>query len=252
MTINSINLDSSQPFSGLGTATFNVITTGLYNLSWKSSIPYLPAGGLAQSTVPSNGSVNVTCAADVAGSKNNKWWTFYVPGNLRGYYVWYNINAAGTDPAVAGLTGIEVAGATGATAATLATASIAAINASSAASYVVATAGTSGHLILTALFPGTYTAAANAAGGDSYGASFSATAGSYGDPPISGLTVIAYNGSTVLARWGFPTPTQPSMGGVVQISATAADVLTLVFSSLSNADLAINAVKSVINLFKGE
>lgn len=252
MTINSINLDSSQPFSGLGTTTFNVVTTGLYNLSFKSSLPYLAAGGQAQSTLPSNNSVNVTCAADTAGSKNNTYWVFYTAGNLRGYYVWYNINSAGTDPAVSGLTGIEVDGATGATAATLATASIAAINASSASAYVIASAGASGHLILASLFPGTNTAAANGAGGSSYGASFSATAGSYGDPAISGLNVVAYNGSTVLARWGFPTPTQPFIGGSVEISATAADVLTLVFSSLSTADLALNAVKSVINLFKGE
>lgn len=250
MTINSINLNSSQPFSGLGTATFNVVTTGLYNLSFKSSLPYQPAGGPPATTAPSRGSVNVTCAADTAGNKNSTFWTFYTAGNLRGYYVWYNINSAGVDPAPTGLTGIEVAGATGATAATLATASITAINASTAASYFIATAGTSGHLVLTSLFPGTYTAAAN--GSASYGASFSATAGSYGDPAISGLCVVAYNGSTVLARWGFPTPTQPILGGSVEIQATAADVLTLVFSSLSNADLALNAVKSTINLFAGE
>ncbi len=194
----------------------------------------------------------MTCAADVTGSKNSTYWTFYTAGNLRGYYVWYNINAAGVDPAVTGLTGIEVAGATSASAATLATATIAAIIASDADNYFSVTAGVSGHLILRSLFPGTYTAAANGAGGASYGASFSATAGSYGDPAISGLNVVCYNGTTVLARWGFPTPTQPSLGGSVLIQATATDVLTLVLSSLSTADLALNAVKTTINLFAGE
>lgn len=253
MTINSINLDSSQPFSGLGTATFNVVTTGLYNLSFKSSLPYFPAGSQPQSSVPVNGSVNVTCAADTAGSRNNTYWVFYSAGNLRGFYVWFNINAAGTDPAVAGLTGIEVAGATGATAATLATASIAAINANTtAAAYVFASAGASGHLILRQNFPGSYTAAANGAGGASAGATFSATAGTYGVPEISGLQVVCSNGATILGRWGNPTPNQPILGGQVEIQATAADVLTLVFSSLSNADANPNAVKTIINLFKGE
>src|SRR4051812_16202694 len=99
MTINSINLNSSQPFSGLGTTTFNVVTTGLYNLSFNSSLPYMAAGGAPATTQPSRGSVNVTCAADTAGNKNSTFWTFYTAGNLRGYYVWYNINSAGVDPA---------------------------------------------------------------------------------------------------------------------------------------------------------
>lgn len=251
MTINSLQVNESTVVSGLGTQTFNVVTAGLYTMEFKSWIPYLASGSAPQSTSPSPNVTDVTLAADTAGSRNNTYFIFYTAGNLRGYYVWFNINAAGTDPAVAGLTGIEVAGATGATANTLATAARAAIIASSAASYVSISGGTS-HVIISQLNPGTLTAAANGAGGSSAAASFSVTAaGSYGVPAISGLNVVIYQGSTALAYYGFPSPTQPILGGSVRIQASASDVLTIVFSSLSTADAAPNAVKSIVNLYQG-
>jgi hypothetical protein len=250
MTINSLSSVASTVVGGLGTQTYNVVTAGLYTISFKAFLPYLASGGQAQSVVPSAASTNVTCAADTAGNKNSTYWTFNSAGDLYGYYVWYNINSAGVDPAPAGRTGIEVDGATGATAATLATATITAINASSAASYVTATAGTSGHLIITNVQPGTCTDAAN--GTASYGASFSVTAGSYGTPAMSGLDVVIKNNSTVLGRYGFPSPTQPILGGSVTVNAAANDVITVVLSSLSTADSALNAVKTIVNIFQGE
>jgi hypothetical protein len=57
--------------------------------------------------------------ADVAGSLNNKYFTFF-DGVSDQYYIWYNVSGGGTDPAPAG-TGIEVAISTGATADTVAT-----------------------------------------------------------------------------------------------------------------------------------
>ncbi len=252
MTINSLQLNQSTPFCGLATQTFNVVTTGLYTLDVKAFIPYFPAGTPAQTTSPSANVTDVTCAADSSGSRNNTYFVFYTAGNLRGYYVWFNINSAGTDPAVAGLTGIEVAGATDASATTLGGAARTAIAASSAASYVAISGGTS-HVIISQLNPGTLTAVANGAGGSSAGASFSVTAaGSYGAPAMSGLNIVVANGTTVLARYGFPSPTQPIMGGSIRISATAADVLTVVTSSLSAADTGLNAVKGIINLYQGE
>lgn len=251
MTINSISPIASTPVAGLGTQTYNVPTTGLYTIQFKSFIPYLAAGSPAVTTNPSATSTNVTAAADTSGNKNSTFWTFNSAGDLYGFYVWYNINSAGVDPAPAGLIGIEVDGATGATAATLATATIAAINASATASlYVIATAGASGHLIVSNLQPGICTDAAN--GTASYGASFVVTAGSYGVPAISGLDVVIKNNSTVLARYGFPSPTQPIIGGSVVVGATAADVITVILSSLSTADAGLNAVKSIINIFQGE
>lgn len=251
MTINSLNANQSTPVGGLGTQTFNVVTAGLYTLQFKSFIPYLASGSAPITTSPSAEATNVTAAADSAGSKNSTYWTFNSAGDQVGFYVWYNINSAGVDPAPAGKTGIQVAGATNASAATLATATIAAINANAtAALYVVATAGASGHLIVTNIQPGDSTDAAN--GTASYGASFSITQGSFGVPAMSGLHVTINQNSTILATYGNPSPTQPLMGGSVVVQAAASDVLTIVFASLSTADAGLNAVKSIVNLYQGE
>ncbi len=249
---NGLQLNRSTPVVGLGTQEYTVTADGMYTLSFKSFIPYLAAGSPAVTTVPTAEIVNITAAADTGGNKNDTYWTFNSAGDQFGFYVWYNINAAGTDPAVAGRTGIEVAGATSATAATLATATIAAINASSASAYTTASAGASEHLILTHKQLGDVTAAANGAGGDSYGASFSiTTTGQYGVPAGSGLVVELMLEDTVLASYGNPSSTQPIMGGSVVIDADEGDVISIVFSSLSPADQAKNVVKSIVNLFEG-
>lgn len=73
-------------------------------------------------------SENITCVADVAGSLNNKYFVFYTTGGVKNY-AWYNVNAAGTDPAVSGGTANVVALATGATAAAVATATSAILTA---------------------------------------------------------------------------------------------------------------------------
>jgi hypothetical protein len=79
--------------------------------------------------------------ADSGGSLNS---TYFLLNDAQGngYYVWFNINSAGVDPAIAGRTGIQVAGATNANGTTLAQAAkplIAAIN--SAASFSVSGGG---------------------------------------------------------------------------------------------------------------
>lgn len=77
----------------------------------------------------------VTCAGDTAGSLNNKYWWLFT--DTTAYYIWYNVNSAGSDPGpstpsggpVGPATGVEVAIATGATATAVATASSSAIDA---------------------------------------------------------------------------------------------------------------------------
>jgi len=56
----------------------------------------------------------ITTVADNTGSLNDTYFLINTPENQ--YYVWYNVNAAGTDPALANKTGVEVAIATDATA----------------------------------------------------------------------------------------------------------------------------------------
>lgn len=65
---------------------------------------------------------DVTCAADVAGSLNNKY--FWIFTRAKSYYVWFNVNSGGADPAPtapsggpATTQGVEIAIATSATAA---------------------------------------------------------------------------------------------------------------------------------------
>lgn len=241
---NSISSLASTPFCGLGTQTYAVPTTGNYVAQVNVSIPWLAAG---TGTAPSANVQTITAVADVSGSLNSTYWTFYTAGNAFGYYVWYNINSAGVDPAPAGLTGIEVAGATNVTANTLAGATRTAIAAAVSTSLVAVTGSTSA-IILTNAQAGAATAAAN--GTASPGFSYSVgTTGSFGT--CSGLVVKVKKNSTVLMTLSQPAPTQPILAGAVSFAATAGDSVTVVTSSLADADQGLNAVKGIINVFQG-
>ncbi len=250
---NSLQVNQSTVVGGLGTQSFTVVTAGLYTLAFKSFIPYLAAGSPAVTAQPVQEVQTITVTGDTAGSLNSTFWTFRSAGDLQGFYVWYNINSAGVDPAPTGLTGIQVAAATGANSTTIGAATRAAIIASTgvngAAQYFTVTGATSG-VILTSIPPGSMTAAADGTAATSFAFSVG-TPGTYGTPAISGLDVVLKQNSTVLARYGFPSPTQPILGGSVVIQASASDVLSVVLSSLSTADAAPNAVKSIVNLFQG-
>ncbi len=244
---NSFGVNVSAPQAGLGTFSTTVTAAGLYTLSFKSFLPYLAAGGPATSSNPSAASVDITAVADSAGSLNSTFFTFNTAGNTQQYYVWYNINSAGVDPAPTGLTGIQVAAATNTSSANIALATRTAVAA--AVSHVTVSGATT-HIIISNNDYGTSTAAAN--GTASPGFSYSNTAGSYGVPAASGLVVNLKQNSTVLATFGYPSPTQPIMGGSVVVNASANDVLTVLLSSQSTADSALNAVKTIINCYQGE
>lgn len=249
MTINSLQANQSTVIGGTGTQTFNVVTTGPYTVSFKSFLPYLAAGSPAVTANPISNVQTITAVADSSGSLNSTYWVFYTAGNLYGYYVWYNINSAGVDPAPAGLTGIAVTGATGASASTLGGNTRTAIAA--AVPYVTVTGATSA-ITISQLNPGTLTAAADSvAAATGFTFATSSTVGTYGTPAISGLDVVLKHGTTVLGSYGFPTPTQPIMGGYATFTATAGDTITVVISSLSTADAGLNAVKTIVNLFQG-
>lgn len=70
----------------------------------------------------------VATIADSAGSLNNKYFLLNSATDATAYYVWYNVNGAGVDPAPGG-TGIMVALATNASANTVASATAAAVGA---------------------------------------------------------------------------------------------------------------------------
>jgi len=245
---STIPLNASSPFAGLGTAAYTVTTAGLYTLQFKSFLPYFPAG-TGQTSQVVNEIQNITCLGDTSGSLNSTYWTFYDAGNAHGYYVWYNINSAGVDPAVAGLTGIQVAAATGANANTIASDTRTAIAAVSGIAVTI-TGGTS-HVIINNTYAGSCTAAADGTAATSFTFSVT-TAGSFGTPAASGLVVTLKQNSTVLATFANPTPTQAIMGGSAVAQASVSDVLSFVLSSQSTADALLNSVKSILNLFQGE
>lgn len=88
------------------------------------------ATAAAVATIGSRAEVTtVLCVGDTAGSLNNKY--FYLNSNLdtTEYYVWFDVDAGGTDPAIAGKTGLQVAISAGDSAATVASALQAVIDA---------------------------------------------------------------------------------------------------------------------------
>lgn len=70
----------------------------------------------------------ITCVADVASSLNNKYFVFYTAAGVKNY-AWFDVNSAGTDPAVSGGTGHEINIAVGATASAVASAAQAVLTA---------------------------------------------------------------------------------------------------------------------------
>ena len=78
---------------------------------------FLNATGIAVAEV-----TTITPVVDVAGSLNNTYFQLFSASNETEYYVWFNVNAAGVDPAIVDATSIEIPIATNATADNIATA----------------------------------------------------------------------------------------------------------------------------------
>lgn len=249
---NTLSSISSTIVVGLGTQTYTIPATGTYTLTCESFIPYFAAGSPAVSATPVQEVQTVIPVADSAGSLNSTYWLLNSSCDAYKFYVWYNINSAGVDPAIAGRTGISVAGATNVSAATLATATQTAILANATAATLFTTSVTSStHLNITNIQSGKCTAAAD--GTAATGFAFSVgTAGTFGTPEQSGLVILLKNNSTILQTAAFPSPTQPLLGAATSFAATAGDTVTVVFSSLSGADNALNAVKSIVNIYAGK
>lgn len=103
-----------------------VYATGTFTIATGASGDTALTAGKTLTCVDHRETTNVTFAADSSGSLNSKYFTFQDQSGASKYYMWFDINNAGIDPAIAGRVGIKISGATGATAATLATAAVAA------------------------------------------------------------------------------------------------------------------------------
>lgn len=95
----------------------------------------------------------ITCVADVASSLNNKYFFFYDSAGAK-HYAWFNVAAAGVNPAIAGYTANVVAISAGASASAVATALAAVLTAvtnfdsTSSGNVVTLTATTNGYATL--------------------------------------------------------------------------------------------------------
>ncbi len=117
--------------------------------------------GVTLTAVDGREKTTITAGPDIAGSLNDTYFLFSDAGDVHKYYVWYNIDAAGTDPLVTGRVGIEVAGAEDATASTLGGATRTAIT-TTAGAYVTVTGATTS-VVIQNILPGVTTATADGA-----------------------------------------------------------------------------------------
>lgn len=63
MTINSLQYNLSQPWAGLGTATLNIVTAGLYTLGINCTIPCNPPGSTSGNSASTTGQSGLTITA---------------------------------------------------------------------------------------------------------------------------------------------------------------------------------------------
>lgn len=142
----------------------------------------------------------VATVADVSGSLNSKYFLLNSINTAteasKGFYVWFNINSAGVDPAIAGRTAIPITGATNVSANTLATSIRSALDALT--SDFATTTGSNQNVIVNNLNPGLVTAAAD--GTAATGFNFSAPS-----TPGVATKVSVLNDTFTIASHGFIT-----------------------------------------------
>lgn len=120
-------------------------------------------------------------------------------------------------------------------------------------STVVGGLGTQTYTVPTGAATQIYTCAVN------FTVPYRAAGSSYDSTSLVGQSalqiVVNKNGSAALTLGGAatsPTPTQPSLGGSVQMSLAAGDVVTVVLTSANAVDNVANAIKGTINFYAGE
>ena len=168
----------------------------------------------------------ITCVADNTSSLNDTYFTFYVQAATTptAYYAWYNVNGAGTDPAVAAKTGIEVAIVEDDTADAVALATRTALSAALGATATIA--GATDKVIIRNALTGSVTDAANGAaspgftftiqvqGGSIAADQFQITGSDSGDAAVLSTTI-----NTQSALSGLVTST--SLNDAVTVTAVA-------------------------------
>lgn len=111
---------TSEPVHGQSRSVeVNSITSGMTDIQVATEIEKALTSASPYTTALQEIS-KVTTVADVSGSLNNRYFFLNAANDSTEYYVWYNVSGGGTDPSLAGKTGVEVAITTNDTANTVA------------------------------------------------------------------------------------------------------------------------------------
>ncbi len=193
-------------------------------------------------------SQTITTVADVSGSLNNKYLLLSSINTTtkaqKDFYIWFNINSAGTDPLIAGRTAIPITGATNVSANTLATSIRSALNALSGD---FTAAGTNAAVIVSNVAPGPVTAAVDgtAATGFTFGSATAGVASNLNntyfllsDASSAHLYYVWFNVSSI--------GTDPLIAGrtAVPITIVAGDTAATIGTALASAIAALNSTNS--------
>ncbi len=153
--------------------------------------------------------------SDSAGSLNSKYFLVQSTNALTNatklFYIWFNINSAGVDPAIAGRTAIPITGATGVSANTLVTSCKTALDALTN-DFATSTASTS-HLTIAQANPGVPGAAADGAAtstGFTFNAPSTAGVASKVNPVLDTISITAHGLPTGLKLQASSTGTLPA------------------------------------------
>lgn len=122
-TKNTIALKTQNTLSALirdfsvGVVTDTITITNIDNGYTTNAINgTVPVPGLSIGSITSGigakaeqETTTLTCVADISGSLNSTYFTLSTAFDRQSYYVWYNVNGAGSDPSLSGKIGIPVA-----------------------------------------------------------------------------------------------------------------------------------------------
>lgn len=89
-------------------AVSGITATALSDVVTITDTSYVSSQNIADGKL-STGFTFATTLDGSPGVLNNKYFVFYSGGDSTGYYVWYNVDAGGTSPGLAGLTAVPVA-----------------------------------------------------------------------------------------------------------------------------------------------
>lgn len=125
---DSANTLATSMRTALNALTNDFVATGSNAAVIITDVAFGPVTVAADGAAPTGftfGSVTL----GVASNLNNKYFFLWSENNTRAYYVWMNVDGLGTDPSLAGKTGLEVDFSSGASAGTIGTAMATAIGA---------------------------------------------------------------------------------------------------------------------------